>query len=92
MTIEVDPDWWKTMFDDIYLLTDARSVGDETLTRLEVDVVCELLPLRPSHKIMDLCGGHGRHTLEFCRRGFRSCTVLDYSQALIDIARKKKPH
>ena len=89
MTIEVDPDWWKTMFDDVYLLTDARSVGDETLTRLEVDVVCELLPLRRSHKIMDLCGGQGRHTFEFCRRGYRSCTLLDYSQSLIDIAREQ---
>ena len=45
MAIEVDPDWWKTLFDDVYLLTDARSVGDESLTRLEVDVVCELLPM-----------------------------------------------
>ena len=23
MPIEVDPDWWKTLFDDVYLLTDA---------------------------------------------------------------------
>ncbi|MCP4629687.1 MAG: methyltransferase domain-containing protein [bacterium] len=89
MPIEVDPDWWKTMFDDVYLLTDARSVGDETLTRLEVDVVCELLPLQRSHKILDLCGGHGRHTFEFCRRGFSSCTLLDFSQSLIDIARER---
>lgn len=28
MSIEVDPDWWKTLFDEIYLLTDARSVCD----------------------------------------------------------------
>ena len=89
MPIKVDPDWWKTMFDDIYLLTDARSVCDETLTRLEVDVVCELLPMMPSHKILDLCGGHGRHSFELCRRGFNLCTLLDYSQSLIDIAREK---
>ncbi len=89
MSIEVDPDWWKTMFDDVYLLTDARSVCDETLTRLEVDVVCELLPIKSSHNILDLCGGHGRHSFELFRRGFSSCTLLDYSQSLIDIARDK---
>ena len=89
MPIEVDPDWWKTMFDDIYLMTDARSVCDEALTRLEVDVVCELLPLKSGHKILDLCGGHGRHSFELCRRGFNSCTLLDYSQALVDMAADK---
>jgi len=89
MPIEVDPDWWKTMFDDVYLMTDARSVCDEALTRLEVDVVCELLPIKIGHTILDLCGGHGRHSFELCRRGFSSCTLLDYSQSLIDIAGDK---
>ncbi len=87
MSIEVDPDWWKTLFDDVYLLTDARSVGDDSLTRLEVDVVCELLPIEMGHKILDLCGGHGRHSLELCHRGFEACTLLDYSQSLIDVAK-----
>ena len=45
MSIDVDPEWWKTMFDEVYLITDARSVCDETLTGREVDVICELLPL-----------------------------------------------
>ena len=89
MPIEVDPDWWKTLFDDIYLLTDARSVGDESLTRLEVDVVCELLPMEAGHRILDLCGGHGRHSFELCKRGFEACTLLDYSHALIDVAKEK---
>ena len=89
MPIEVDPDWWKSLFDEVYLLTDARSVCDETLTRLEVDVICELFPMQASHKILDLCGGHGRHSFELCKRGFNSCTLLDYSQSLIDIAQNK---
>lgn len=89
MPIEVDPDWWKTLFDDVYLLTDARSVGDDSLTRLEVDVVCELLPIEPGHKVLDLCGGHGRHSLELCHRGFEACTLLDYSQSLTDVAKAR---
>jgi D-alanine-D-alanine ligase len=89
MSIEVDPDWWKTLFDDVYLLTDARSVGDDSLTRLEVDVVCELLPIGAGHKILDLCGGHGRHSFELCKRGFEGCTLLDYSQSLIAKAKAR---
>jgi hypothetical protein len=31
----------------------------------------------------------GRHALELCRRGFGNCTVLDYSQPLIDIGKRE---
>jgi len=89
MSITVDPDWWKTLFDEVYLITDARSVCNEDITRLEVDVICELLPIRRQNKILDLCGGHGRHSLELCTRGFSCCTVLDYSQVLIDYAKAR---
>jgi D-alanine-D-alanine ligase len=87
--IKIDPDWWKTLFDDIYLLTDARSVCDEDITRLEVNVICELIPIQTESRILDLCGGHGRHSLELLARGFASCTVLDYSQHLIHMAKTK---
>jgi D-alanine-D-alanine ligase len=84
MTIDVDPDWWKTLFDEVYLVTDARSVGDNDITRLEIDIFLALVPMQPDDRILDLCGGHGRHSLELCRRGFRDCTVLDYSRPLLD--------
>ncbi len=83
MSIDVNTDWWKTLFDGIYLITDARTVGDESMTRREVDLLCELIPLRPSHKILDLCGGQGRHSLDLSRRGFAHCTVFDYSDTLL---------
>jgi len=83
MNIDVEPDWWKSLFDEIYLKTDARSVGDETLTGREIDIFSELIPLRPEQRVLDLCGGHGRHSIELCRRGFRHCVVLDYSRSLL---------
>lgn len=83
MAIKVDPDWWRNLFDEVYLITDSRSVCDEAITRREVDLICQLLPIDPAHKILDLCGGHGRHSLELCARGFRNCTLLDYSEYLI---------
>jgi D-alanine-D-alanine ligase len=89
MAIIVDPDWWRTLFDEVYLITDARSVCDDALTCREVDVICELLPLDFGHKILDLCGGHGRHSFELYKRGFTNCTLLDYSQKLIQVAETK---
>lgn len=88
MSIEVSPDWWKLLFDEVYLLTDARSVCDPEVTRREIDVVSELLPLKPDNRILDLCGGHGRHSIELAGRGYRHCTVFDYSHVLLDRGRK----
>ena len=88
MTIHVDPDWWQTLFDEIYLITDARTVGDAAVTRREIDVFCRLLPLAPEVRILDLCGGQGRHTLELSRRGCHACTVVDYARPLLAIGRK----
>ena len=85
---KVDPNWWKTLFDETYLITDARSVGDDNLTCREVDCIEEMLGLEKSWPILDLCGGQGRHSLELSRRGFQDVTVLDYSKALIDLGRE----
>ncbi len=89
MNINVDPDWWKTLFDEVYLQTDARSVCNDDLTRREIDLVLKMLPIRPDHRILDLCGGHGRHSLELCARGYSGCMLLDFSQVLIDRARSQ---
>jgi D-alanine-D-alanine ligase len=83
MSLAVDPEWWKTLFDEIYLLTDARSVMDDDLTAREINVILSLLPLEPNHRILDLCAGQGRHCLELARRGYQNLTALDYSPVLI---------
>lgn len=83
MTITVKKNWWKTLFDDLYLQTDARSVCDETLTRREVDFLIQKLDLNRSDFLLDLCGGHGRHALELSRRGFQRVVLLDYSKCLL---------
>ena len=84
---KIDPNWWKTLFDETYLITDARSVCDEGLTCREVDFLERVLKLERSWPILDLCGGQGRHSLELSRRGFQDVTVLDYSKVLIDLGR-----
>jgi D-alanine-D-alanine ligase len=85
----VDHDWWKTLFDETYLITDARTVCDEGLTCREVDFLERALKLEKSWPILDLCGGHGRHSLELSRRGFQDLMVVDYSKVLIDLGRER---
>ena len=89
MSIQVDDNWWKELFDEIYLLTDARTVCDEELTCKEVNFLEETLDLDKSASILDLCGGHGRHSLELSRRGYMNVTVLDYSGYLVDLGGKR---
>ena len=84
----VDPNWWKKLFDETYLITDGRTVCDDGLTCREVDFLEHLLELKKSWPILDLCGGQGRHSLELSRRGFKDVTVVDYSKVLIDLGRK----
>lgn len=85
--IRVEPDWWKTLFDEVYLVTDAPFVCNPALTKREVDVVEAVLHLCPTAHILDLCGGQGRHALELARRGYRHVTVLDYSDFLLSRGR-----
>ena len=92
MSIEVKSDWWKSLFDEVYLITDARSVCDDKLTDREVSLLCELVPLKANHKILDLCGGQGRHSLALSRRGFAHCTVFDYSDTLLHIGAEQAKH
>lgn len=87
--IHVDPNWWQWLFDEVYLLTDAPFVCNPELTRREVTVVEQLLHLCKTHRILDLCGGQGRHALELARRGYRRLTVLDYAEFLLQRGRRE---
>ena len=80
-----DPTWWQHIFDETYLVTDARSVCCPEITAVEVDMVEATLRLKADDLILDLCGGQGRHAIELTRRGYRNVTVVDYSQVLLEV-------
>ena len=86
--MRVPKDWWKGFFGKTYLMTDARSVLNPRLTHKETNLIEESLGLDKDHKILDLCGGQGRHCLELARRGYKDLTVLDYSGYLVRLGRK----
>lgn len=70
------------------MLTDARSVCNRRLTRREVDLAEKTLGLEKQDKILDLCGGYGRHSMELARRGYAAPTVLDCSKYLVRLGRR----
>lgn len=84
-----DKNWWMSIFDDVYLQTDARSVCDDQLTREEVGFLESGLNISKHWRILDLCGGQGRHALGLSRRGFFNITVFDYSDYLLSNGKKK---
>jgi len=82
----VKPDWWRRIFNSLYLKTDADVVNDPDITRNEIDMFAGALELTPSDTILDLCCGQGRHALEMARRGFK-VDGLDRSRYLIQKAK-----
>lgn len=82
-------DWWQTLFNAVYLQTDSDVVENDTNTVTEVDLLINAAGLEPNDRILDLCCGQGRHSLELARRGFRFVTGVDRSRYLIRLARKR---
>lgn len=83
----VPPEWWRGIFNSLYLKTDSDVVADPNITRQEVQYFARILQLTPEDKILDLCCGQGRHSLELARRGFRGVEGLDRSHFLVQKAR-----
>ncbi len=71
------PEWWQDVFNrpaffELYQRADlARAAA-------QVDRVLALLDLRPPARVLDVCSGYGRHSVELTRRGF-SVTGVDIS-------------
>lgn len=85
----VRSDWWQTLFNSLYLKTDADLLDDLEVTKKEVDLIVSILGVAPEEKILDLCCGQGRHVLELARRGFSNVEGYDRSQYLIRKARTR---
>ncbi|MBP2030827.1 D-alanine-D-alanine ligase [Methanohalophilus levihalophilus] len=85
----VRPDWWRHIFNSLYLKTDADVVDDENITKDEIDLFVSALKLDQNERIVDLCCGQGRHTLELVRRGYKNVEGLDRSRYLIQRAKTK---
>jgi len=75
-----DDAFWETF--ESYMFTPERIEA----ARVEVDAMIRLLGIQSGAKLLDLCCGAGRHSLEFARRGF-DVTGVDRTRAFLDKAR-----
>src|SRR5689334_10709020 len=82
-------EWWRTLFNSLYLETDGDVVENDKNTETEIDLLIRSAGLEPNDRILDLCCGQGRHVLELARRGYKSVTGIDRSRYLIRLARKR---
>ena len=84
----LQPDWWRRIFNSMYLKTDGDVVEDQSITAFELDLFTDLLGLSKEHLILDLACGQGRHSLGLARRGFQKIYGLDRSHYLINKAKQ----
>ena len=82
-------EWWRKLFNALYVKTDGDVVENVENTRREVDFIVSAAKIQPHSHILDLCCGQGRHCLELARRGFRHVMGLDRSRYLVRLAKKR---
>ena len=59
--------WWQKFFDENYVKV-YREL--EKRTSREVDSILRMMNLRSRARILDLCCGYGRHSIELAQKGF----------------------
>ncbi len=82
-------EWWRKLFNALYVKTDGDVVENAENTRREVDFIVAAAAIQPHSNILDLCCGQGRHCLELARRGFKQVMGVDRSRYLIRLAKKR---
>lgn len=84
----LDKEWYEN--DDLWQTWEPVMFTKERLEKIpeEVDRIETLLDLNPSMKILDLCCGIGRHSLEFARRGYH-VTGVDRTKCYLDRAKRE---
>jgi len=79
------PDWWNGFFDGL-MAEFWRAVIPDEATGEEVDFLERALALGKAARVLDAPCGHGRHSLELARRGYR-VTGVDWGDDLLAAAR-----
>lgn len=86
-----DNNWYANVFNDDYLRTLPRSLPRQTMR--EVRFIIDKLGIQRGARVLDLCCGAGRHTVELSAKGYDMVGV-DLSMFLLkralDTATKKK--
>ena len=79
-------DWYKDWFSNkLYL--ELYKHRDEAEAQDAINLIQRYIPLKTNSKVLDVCCGAGRHSLELARRGYQ-VTGFDLSKFLINEAKK----
>jgi SAM-dependent methyltransferase len=81
----VDEKWYVDFFDEDYLRIYGAALTAGRTER-EADQIVERLGLQPGDAILDLCCGHGRHSIALAKRGYQ-VTGQDLSELFLERAR-----
>jgi len=80
--------WYEQFFDEDYMRFHLRGGGAQAdRAPAECDFIIQTLELKPGDRILDLCCGQGRHSVELTKREFRVSGV-DLSEYLLVLAKK----
>jgi D-alanine-D-alanine ligase len=82
-------DWWRSIFNSVYIKTDADVIENDKATMNEIDTFLNITKLELSENILDLCCGQGRHSIELAKRNYQFITGIDRSRYLIRLARSR---
>ncbi len=81
-------DWWKRLFNSIYLKTDADVLDNQQITEREMALFTKILGLKSGDAILDLACGQGRHLMELGKsEAAYRLSGLDRSRYLIQRAK-----
>src|SRR3984893_13057375 len=64
-------EWWRTLFNSLYLETDGDIVENDRTTEMELSLLVRRPGLQGDVRLLALCCGPGRHSLEVALRGFQ---------------------
>jgi SAM-dependent methyltransferase len=81
-----DKNWYEKWFSNKYYL-EIYSHRDEKEARDIINLIQRHVPLSTNAKVLDVCCGAGRHSIELARRGY-SVTGFDLSSYLISQAKE----
>ncbi len=79
--------WYKNWFGNEYLTVYAHR--DEEEARHLVKLIQKHIDLNPTHKILDLCCGQGRHVSQLAQLGYKVYGI-DLSRTLLEVAKNNE--
>lgn len=89
--MQLDPRFFVFDWDEVFDVDDYHHFYEETLraekTPHQVDMLCEHLAILPGMRVLDIGCGHGRHALEFARRGL-SVVGIDRMAGFLEMAKR----